>query len=162
MMILELSSSTFLMELVYSLREELKHDKKNMEFAQKLTLDESKPLLGLKGKYGLFGSDEWWKSIENKKIPLEYVSGIIKKCYVTGQDRGGVNNTVDLILEDGTEKTIGIYVNHKDNIKKFIPGVVVQMVYGFDELKKQPSRDGKINYLRIPLEVAISQGKRAC
>ncbi len=53
---------------VYSLRLELENDNAHMLKVQSLTLDESRPLLGLKGRKGLFGSTKWWENIRNKKM----------------------------------------------------------------------------------------------
>lgn len=49
--------------------------------ARELTLDNSRPMLGLKGTYGLFGSSAWWANIEKRKIPLLFVSGTICRVY---------------------------------------------------------------------------------
>ena len=48
------------MKLVYLLSEELKADPEYVSLTQALTLDKSKPYVGLNGTYGLFGSQEWW------------------------------------------------------------------------------------------------------
>jgi hypothetical protein len=63
------------MKLVYQLSVDLAENPASMYRIQKTTLDESKPLIGLKGTYGLYGSDEWWNNIINGVIPLVYRSG---------------------------------------------------------------------------------------
>lgn len=67
------------MKLVYLLSEELKADPEYVSLTQALTLDKSKPYVGLNGTYGLFGSQEWWDSINQGKMPLLSLSGVIKK-----------------------------------------------------------------------------------
>lgn len=67
------------MKLVYLLSEELKADPEYVSLTQALTLDKSKPYVGLNGTYGLFGSQEWCDSITQGKMPLLSLSGVIKK-----------------------------------------------------------------------------------
>lgn len=144
------------MKRVYRLSDELENDPKQIALAQALTLNSSKPLLGLKGTHGLFGGPEWWASIEQRKMPLLFVSGIIRRVYVAGQDGGDENNGIDLLLEDGSVRDVGIYVNDKADIPLFRVGCRAELVYVLDELKKQPAPDGGINYSKIALEMAVS------
>jgi hypothetical protein len=155
-MLLHLDKAGEPMKRVYQLSEELKNDPEQIALAQALTLNLSKPMLGLKGTHGLFGSPEWWASIEQRKMPLLFVSGIIRRVYVAGQDSGDENNGIDLLLEDGSVRDVGIYVNDKADIPLFRVGCRVELVYALDELKKQPALDGGINYSKIELEMAVS------
>ena len=141
---------------MYLLSEELKNDQERVISAQELTLDSSRPLMGLKGAHGLFASDEWWGSIQEKKIPLLFVSGVITRVYVAGQDEGDINNTVDLVTEDGSVTSVGIYTNNIDDVSLFNTGCRVEIVYALDELKRQPARDGGVNYSKVALEMAVS------
>ena len=155
-MLLFLENTSVSMKRVYLLSEELMNDHERIALAQNLTLDSSRPLMGLKGTHGLFGSVEWWRSIDENKIPLLFISGVIKRAYVAGQDEGDINNTVDLVLDDGSITTVGIYTNNVDDVSLFCVGSHVSVVYALDELKKQPSRDGGVNYSRVALEMAVS------
>jgi hypothetical protein len=155
-MLLYFDKSDVPMKRVYLHSEKLIASPDRVAAAQALTLNPSKPMHGLKGKYGLYGSQEWWASIEQRKMPLLFISGIIRRAYVAGQDGGDENNGVDLLLDDGTERAEGIYVNDKADIPLFRAGCRVELVYALDELKKQPAPDGGINYLEIPLEMAVS------
>ena len=47
------------MKTVYDLATELYADPEQVEAAQALTLNVSKPHMGLKGTHGLFGSADW-------------------------------------------------------------------------------------------------------
>jgi len=67
------------MKLVYLLSEELKADPEYVSLTQSLILDKSRHYFGLNGAYGLFGSQEWWDSITQGKMPLLSLSGVIKK-----------------------------------------------------------------------------------
>ncbi len=155
-MLLHLGKAGVPMKRVYQLSDELKNDPKQIHLAQALTLNASKPIMGLKGTHGLFGSPEWWSSIEQRKMPLLFVSGIIRRVYVAGQDGGDENNGIILLLEDGSLRDVGIYVNDKSDIPLFRVGCRVEIVYALDELKKQPAQDGRINHSKIVLEMAVS------
>lgn len=155
-MLLCLENASGPMRLVYKHSEKLKADPERVAAAQALTVNQSKPALGLKGTYGLYGSPEWWVNIQQRKMPLLFVSGIVHRAYVAGQDSGNENNGIDLLLDDGSVRAEGIYVNDKTDISLFRVGCRVQIVFALDELKKQPAPDGGINYLEVPLEMAVS------
>ncbi|GGY25100.1 hypothetical protein [Paludibacterium paludis] len=154
-MLLNLEKSGVPMKRIYLLSEELKNDPEQIALAQALTMNTSRPTLGLKGTYGLFGSHEWWENIEQHKIPLLFVSGIVLRVYIAGQD-GYENNTVDLLMEDGSVRDAGIYVNDNRDIPLVRVGCRVELVYVLDELKKQPAPNGGVNYSKIALEMAVS------
>lgn len=143
------------MKLVYTLAEELKADPETVALTHALTQDKSRPYMGLKGTFGLYGSPEWWDNIEQGKMPLLRMSGIIKGTHVWGQDETEAN-TVSLELADGSIHYEGMYVNDEGDISLYQVGSRVEIVYALDELKKQPAPDGGVNYLHIPLEVAVS------
>lgn len=155
-MLLDLDKSDVPMKCVYLHSEKLKANPERVAAAQALTLDLLRPRLGLKGTHGLYGSKEWWSSIEQRKMPLLFISGIIRRAFVAGPDGGDENNGIDLLLDDGFEQVEGIYVNDKADISLFREGCRVELVYALDELKKQPAPDGGINYLEVPLEMAVS------
>lgn len=155
-MFLQLNSAGVSMKLVYSLAQALKDDPQDIALTQSLTLNATKPLLGLKGKHGLYGSEQWWTSVAQRRMPLLFVFGIIQRAYVTGMDDCDENNTIDLLLDDGTIRMEGIYVNNKADVKLFRVGCRVELVCVLDEFKRQPAPDGSINYLEIPLELAVS------
>jgi hypothetical protein len=124
--------------------------------AQALTLNASKPRIGLKGVHGLFGAREWWESIAQGKMPLVFLSGVVLRVYAAGQDEGEIDNTVDLKLSDGLGRSVGIYVSDSVDVRLFRLGHRVDVVYVFDELKEQPSRGGGVNCADIVLEMAVS------
>lgn len=154
-MFLDLDRLAFPMRTVFTLSEELRKNPERISVAQALTMDDSRPFIGLKGSQGLFGSKEWWQSIEECRIPLRYESGKILRAYVGGQDHSDVSNTVDLATSDGRVVSIGIFTNDAKDVALFREGIWVETVYALDELKRQ-ARDGAINYAEIPLEVAVS------
>jgi hypothetical protein len=78
--------------------------------------------MGLRGVHGLFGSPEWWASIREGKMPLLFLAGVIQRAYVAGQDEREKNNTIDLKLDDGSERVVGIYVDNTEDADLFLPG----------------------------------------
>lgn len=156
-MLLDLDRLDFPMKRVFLLSDELKRNPDRVALTQALIKDESRPFMGLKGNYGLFGSQEWWESIELRKMPLLFVSGKVSRAYVAGQDRSAANNTVDLIVRDGSILPVGIYANDKRDVELFREGCWVEMVYALDELKLQPASDGGVNYAKVALEAAVSR-----
>ena len=155
-MLLKLENSKVPMKLVYLLSEELKNDPEYVSLTQKLTLDKSKPYIGLNGTYGLFGSQEWWDNINNNKMPLLFLSGIIKRAYIAGQEPLRYNNTIDLLLDDGSIQMVGIYVNDKSNAYLFKVGYKTSIIYALDELKSGAARNFGQKYNEIALEMAVS------
>jgi hypothetical protein len=157
-MLLPLETVDRPMKVVYQLADELARNPEHVELVQALTLNTAKPLLGLRGKHGLFGSKEWWESIRRRRIRTEVRSGVIERTYFAGQDsrRGDRVNSVTLRLDDGSALDEGIYATEKQDAHLFVPGARVLIAYALDELKQQPAPNGDANYSRIVLEVAIS------
>lgn len=155
-MLLTLEKTSIPLKLVFQLQEELRMEPEQIALVQALTLNTSKPRLGIKGVHGLFGSPQWWESIQDRRMPLLFLSGAIVRVYSVGQDVKAGNNTIDLLLDDGTEQAVGIYVNNRRDIGLFRVGCRASIVYALDELKQQPASDGGVNYSRIALEMAVS------
>lgn len=140
---------------IYRLSEELADDPAQVVDAQALTLDETRPHMGLKGRLGLFGSPEWWVSIQNGRMLQRRVSGVIKRVFVAGQDRSEIPNAFDMITPEGAVRMEGIYVNSPEDVAYYEVGRRVEVVYALDELKMAlPS--GEKNHLEIVIEVSIS------
>jgi hypothetical protein len=156
-MLLELKNTKVPMKVVYLLSEELKENPERIVLTQSLTLNKSRPQMGLKGTSGLFGSQEWWDNIERRKMPLLFLSGTIKRTYVAGQDPSSTDNSFSLLLNDGSVHDESIYSYTKEEDKKlFCVGSRVEIVYALDEMKQQPATDGGVHYSHIVLEMAVS------
>lgn len=155
-MLLKLENTKVPMKLVYLLSEELQANPEQITLTQALTLDHSRPNMGLKGTNGLFGSQEWWNSIEKNKMPLLFISGIITRTYVAGQNPSLIDNSFSLLLDDGSvcEESIYNYIKEDDK-KLFRVGAKVNIIYARDELKRSGANGEKI-YLDIVLEMAVS------
>ncbi|MDR5777798.1 MULTISPECIES: hypothetical protein [unclassified Caballeronia] len=155
-MLLRLDDFDVPMKRVFCLEDALRENPRRVQITQALTLNAEKPLMGLRGTLGLFGSPEWWSSIREGRMPLLYQIGVIQRAYVAGQDPSAFNNTIDLKLGDGSVHMTGIYLNNKADVKWFCPGHRVGIVYALDELKQQPAADGGVNFTKVALEMAVS------
>jgi hypothetical protein len=155
-MFIDLGSINVAMKIVYELSKEVLANPQSVADTHALTLDESRPEMGLRGRHGLYATEEWWDSIYQCKMETHYISGIVIEAYVAGQDHSDYNNEIDLRMADGSIRTLGIYVNNETDAALFQPGCRVDVAYVLDELKAQPSKDGGINYLKIVLEMAVS------
>lgn len=155
-MFIDIESSPFPMKRTYTLSRELELAPQTIAKAQKLTLDRSRPRMGLKGRHGLFASTEWWKSVENGTIATLKIRGLVVDVYAAGAEGLTVPDTLDIAIDDGTVVSAGIYVNDPSDVALYTVGSRVELVYALDELKDQPAEDGGINRAKIALEMAVS------
>ncbi|WP_145964096.1 hypothetical protein [Chromobacterium phragmitis] len=149
------------MKRVYDLAGALKRKPDYVKAVQEMTLNTSKPFLGLKGIHGLWGSDQWWESIRSGRLTVKTVTGVILEMVFSGQDArwGDQTNSFNLKLEDGSVVLESIYTHEKTDRKLFRPGAKVVIAYVLDELKKQPSQGGGVNYSESVLEMLVSKSR---
>ncbi len=150
-MFIKLDDSNASMKLVYQLSEELKQDPGQVAMTQALTLDESKPSMGLKGTHGLFGSDEWWNNIKSGVASTRFMSGLINRTYVTGQEQGADENTFDIVLGDSSRHTESFFANNESDYQLFKVGCRVEIIYVIEDLKGQSMQSD------VVLEMAVSE-----
>ncbi|MDT3527889.1 hypothetical protein ROV86_07195 [Stenotrophomonas pavanii] len=144
------------MKVVYSLRNDLAKDPSRVLDTQSLTLNDARPMLGLKGNKGLFGSEEWWSNIDSGVIEGECVMGVITTLYVAGQDRLDHPNEFDFILDDGSSRSEAILTDDPNSISAYAPGRKVRIQYAYDELKC-PLRNGCPQYLDLVVKIEIGE-----
>lgn len=157
-MLLKLNNKNVTLRLIYTLEEALNHDVELIKKTQALTLDDSKPMMGLRGAYGLYGSVEWWNNIKNGVMPLLYMNGRISDIYASGQDTGTVPDTCDLITESGEVHSLSFYANDSVNEKMYKIGKMVNLVYALDPLKKEMfDEKGDLVYGMELLELAVEE-----
>lgn len=144
------------MKVVYSLRNDLEKDQSRIRDTQSLTLNDAKPLLGLKGNKGLFGSEEWWSNIESGVIEGECVTGVIASLYVAGQERLDHPNEFEFTLNDGSSRSEAILTDDPNSISAYAIGRQVQIHYAYDELKC-PLRNGLPQYLDFVIKIEIEE-----
>lgn len=142
---------------VWNLREHLRANADEVRETQALTLDKTRPYMGLSGVSGLFGTSEWWDSIASGRIPTVNRAGTITKLVFAGQDsrRGGEVNSFEMALDAGGVVLESIYTHRKEDRRLFKVGARVLTTYALDELKKQPAPEGGVNRLAILLEMRV-------
>ena len=121
------------MILVFDLKQNNFKNKEHVKNVQLLMLN-NKPF-GLKGKYGLYDSSEWWKNIKQGVLPNRSISGEIIRLYKSGQGNNGRFNAFELMLGDGSKWTSGIYVNDESDFKLFKIGKKYQYFIFLKSLK---------------------------
>lgn len=144
------------MKIVYELKTRLKKEPSYMALVQKVSLDKSKPNVGLKGNLGLFGSEQWWENIKNGVMKTSIVSGIIVRCYEAGQDRTGEKNSFELSLDNGEKWDESIYLNNPDDIGLFKINHMVVIYYAHDERKARVPNSTEASYSDTVIEMAVS------
>ncbi len=142
------------MRTIYLLSKMLEEDPEYMKKVQNLTLNESKPYLGLKGTFGLFGSEEWWKNIEANIIPQREIKGTIIKVYRSGQDNTEKFNTINILTDEEKIHTEGMYANKKPDKTLYKQGAKINIKYAYEPMKNQPTSEIQ-NNAEIVLEVSI-------
>lgn len=133
---------------IYSLKKRLEQNPEIVEQAKKMTLNEKRPLLGFKGTYGFYGSEEWWNNMDNKVIPQKVIKGEIVKIYVTGWGESK-NNTIDILLDDGSIIMEGMYANNNDYKSMYKVGKRIKIEYFTEEQKKKDENGNHIQYDHI-------------
>ena len=140
------------MQSVYSLKNELASDPGHVATVQALTLDLSRPF-GLKGTFGLFGSEEWWQSIESGKLQKMELTGVI-----TSLGRAGMNNESPVFnarLDNGGHYTYDTVADTKKGVKKYIVGKRIKIVLVRDPLKSPSASRG--THSEIVLEIWVEE-----
>jgi hypothetical protein len=145
-------------KLVWELAEHLRINPDRVSQTQSLTLDKGRPLMGLRGAAGLYGSADWWAGVASGRIPTVNRVGTITKLVFAGQDArwGNEVNSFEMTLDDGTVVLESIRASSKGDRCLFKVGATVSAKYALDELKKQPGPDGGVNRLAMLLEMKVS------
>jgi len=143
------------MRLIYSLRERLNNDPKYVASVQTRTLDNRKLPGGLKGVYGLFGSDQWWNSIAEGTAPVTRLKGIITSTYSEGMHNDG--RGFEMQMSDGSSYKYSCVSNHKGDRKKYVVGKSIEVAYVTEPLKNPvPVSDGSFQtQTNTILEISI-------
>lgn len=143
--------------MVYELAKDLDAHPEQVAKTQALTLNVAKPQMGLLGADGLYGSREWWQSVNDGRIEVRIYKGVIQRLYVAGQDAEEVEGKdFEYLCEDGRVRRESCIANSDIALALYREGAVVTLAYALDKLKKQPARDGGTNFAEILLEVAVS------
>lgn len=100
-MYIDLTSYTVELELVYEFSKDMLNNPNMIKDTHKLTLDESRPFMGIRGDKGLFATQEWWNNIYDRVIPSEIKSGVITRTYAAGMESLGQVNSFEYLDEEG-------------------------------------------------------------
>jgi hypothetical protein len=151
-MFLHLEKVPVPMKLVYELSVALENDPEYIKVVQALTLNKSRPFMGLKGTYGLYGSAKWWNSIRTGVMPLRHVSGVIVRTFWAGQDTPDGHNSFNFRCDTGEVVSESFYANNPEDCALFKVGCRVEILYAIDEYKEPSFNDGS----GMVLEMAVS------
>jgi len=105
------------MKTVFDLKIALADDPVRVEDTRKLTLDESRPLMGLAGTYGLLGSPEWWDNLNSGKIPTMIYEGVIESVQFEGMNNEGRSFT--LAQGDAEPYIYSCVANQKSDLRLY-------------------------------------------
>ncbi len=145
------------MKLVFSLREKLKSDPKYVAAVQAVTLGHDKRNLpgGLKGVFGLFGSEQWWKNIADGFAPVTRLKGILTTVHFEGMHNEG--RGFEMRMPDGSTYKYSCVANHKPDRKRYVVGKTIEVVYMAEPLKNPvPVTDGSFQTHTVSvLEISI-------
>ena len=121
------------METIFSLEQKLIDNPELVTDAQNLTLDESKPNFGLKGEYGLYGSEKWLESLNTGKMEIRTYSGKISSIKSSGMHNEGKSFTI--LLNDGGSYSYSCVANEKAHLKLYKVGSKLKVTTYFEKLK---------------------------
>jgi hypothetical protein len=143
------------MVTVYSLREMLDGDPEFLKRVQALSLNKSKPDIGLSASKGLFGSDEWWKNIERGDIRRAEYVGVITETFYAGMDSDRRHNSFRMRTDDGRNYSYSMVPERSSFKGLYAVGHRAEVITIFEELKRR-GQDGKPELLESPLEIRLS------
>src|SRR5215813_14393624 len=137
---------------VYSLRHELERDAEYLKRVQALSLDTSRPNMGLSARLGLYGSDEWWRNVESAVIPRANYSGIITETFYAGMDSDRRHNSFRMKTDNGRDYSYSMVPENSSYKGLYRVGHRAEITTIFEELKSR-SADGAREVLELPLEI---------
>ena len=143
--------------VVYRLSTDLHRDPRRIELTQQRTLDPAHPTSGLKGSQGLYGSEQWWQSINSGRIPLVLKTGTISRLYYAGMDSHRKNNSCEVAGDDGRTFHGSVLVDRPAHHSRYKVGARVAYLFAMDEWKAasllgpEPENSGQL------IEVALAK-----
>jgi len=140
---------------VYSLRQELERDAEYVKTVQTLTLDASRPRMGLSARLGLYGSDEWWRNVDNGVVLRATYSGTITETFYEGMDSDRRHNSFRMKTDDGRDYSYGMVPENSSYKGLYRVGHRAEVTTIFNELKRR-NADGAPEVVEEPLEIRLS------
>jgi len=111
---------------VYRLRE----DEQTIKAIQEATLHTEQ--FGLQQTHGLFGSEVWWRNVENGSLPLQTARGHISKVYMGSM---GDWPEFKMVTTEGEEMTWTRMVSQQEFDELFHEGAHVEVDYVVQHFK---------------------------
>lgn len=75
---------------------DLAEDVETIQLVQRATLNTRE--FGLEPEIALYGSEEWWRAVNDGRIPMYVVNGVISRVYMTGH-----GDWPEFEVDDGNE-----------------------------------------------------------
>lgn len=125
--------------IIYDLEIALAKDPQRVASTQALTLDTSRPHMGLAGKHGLYGSDEWWQNLRGGKLPLITYEGIIETIQFSGMHNESKSFTLN--LNEGGAYNHTCIANQKSDLKLYVSGCKVKVITFTERMKNGNKMD---------------------
>ncbi len=133
------TEENFNLKNVYSLEKALESDPKRVELTQRLTLDSNRPLMGMKGAYGLFASEKWWHNFHKNKIPKTVYNGVIEDIHSSGMHNESRSFT--LKLDNGGIYKYSLVADRKSDLQLYKKGVRLQIITYIEKMKNGNEQD---------------------
>ena len=111
----------------------LRNDGNHVALVQHATIN--RPDAGFVPENGLFGSEDWWASIQSGKLPVHTISGKITKVYMSGH-----NDYPEFEIDDGGSTTSWTRLGVDS---EYIVGRTILIEYVLQRYKDNP--DKKLN-----------------
>jgi hypothetical protein len=145
------------MKCVFSLREKLAGDPQYVAAVQARTLDSRSLPGGLKGVYGLFGSDQWWKNIANGIMPVTRLSGKIIGVASEGMHNEGQG--FEMKMSDGSSYKYSCVANRKSDRKMYAVGKRIEVIFATEPLKNPVPVAESVpqTYTETVLEISLEE-----
>ncbi len=137
-------------KITFDLKRLLQTQKDYVQKVVALSLDKSKPSMGLMIDKGLFNSSEWWNNIDNGVIETFYSQGVIFETYKAGMDNTGVANSFRYKDNKGNICSESIYLLDNNDLHLFKENHLVIIYYAMLGYKDGETLDEVI-------EMAVSQ-----
>ena len=130
-------------KVIYDLRTDHKH----IRDVQDATLHNS--WSGLVPEHGLFGSEEWWASINEGRIRVHVIRGRITRVYMSGH-----NDFPEFEVDDGKAKTKWARVGTDS---EYVVGRPVEIEYVLQRFKNEDKKLRKIlgEYSECVLRISV-------
>jgi hypothetical protein len=140
---------------VYLLRDELEKDPESLKRAQAVSLDPAIQYAGITTRFGLYGTEDWWRNVEQGAVPRATYSGTIIETFYAGMDTDRRHNSFRMKTDDGREFSWGIVPENSSYKGLYRPGHRVEVITIFKEYKMRKP-DGSHETIESPLEIKLS------